>query len=113
MRLPIAFALVQQPRTVAHAFRLITSRSHIIRIARARSVHTDAMTGTIAMRFARRTTVHRVGDIKAGHIVRIVAEEMQQHRTGMSYHFGNASYRVILSVHDATACRDENVFFLV
>lgn len=63
------------------------------------------MTGTINRRIDGRTTVDFVGNIEAGHVVCIVTEKVQQHRSGMGHHFWHTTYGEILTVHKSTTTK--------
>lgn len=77
MRLPIAFTPFQCVRTIVQALGHMAAGAHVVGVARARPVDAHAMAGAGASRIGGRAAVDRVRDIEAGHVVGIVAEEVQ------------------------------------
>lgn len=77
MSLSIAFTPFQSVRTIVQTLWHMTTGAHIVGVTRARSVDAHTMAGAVACRIGGRASVDGVRDIEAGHVVGIVAEEVE------------------------------------
>lgn len=70
-------------------------------VARAHAVNADAVSGAVAAGNARGARVEPVGHVEAGHVVRVVAEEVDQRGAGARRHLRYAADAVAVLVHEA------------
>jgi len=54
----------------------------------------------------RGTAIHLVGEVEAGHVIGIIAEEVHQGCAGSRYHLWHSANGEVAAIHEATKRRE-------